>query len=505
MIVVCTGCGAKFKVADEKVGPKGAKLRCSKCQAVFTVRREAPAPDASEPAALPPPPPPPLPSARRGQGAAPAPMAAPGAPLARGLGANLDARSAFEIDLEPAPPRGAAPDPFAALAPPEDPFGQQLSGAAPPEPAGPFGGAAAGDPDPFAAVQAPIPPELLQGAPAAGAPPAGPFSGGRPGDDPFAPLPPYGGQAPPSADLALEERTTPRPRPARPQTSAPLDDPFYGSADQGHDAIDGGQPGDIPPLSNAFPGEPFVGFTGAFSTAAPAPEPGRPPQLEAPLREDPFAAAAVDADPLHVATPPSRAPLEEEEPGAGHPDRVPPRPGRLRAAALNAVSLVLMLVVTLALLVIWRGGVPLSEALHPASFLAALGHRGQDSGPYETRQVTSGLYERLHGAPLLFVRGEVVSRAPGPVAAIRVAVDVLRSGGVVAHGEGRAGAVPTPEELHEASDAASLARLSREAAARAPAQVRPGERLPFLVVIDDYPSELQGASLRVSASGEGGP
>ena len=45
MIVVCTGCSAKFKVADEKVGPKGAKLKCSKCQTVFLVRREeAPAP-----------------------------------------------------------------------------------------------------------------------------------------------------------------------------------------------------------------------------------------------------------------------------------------------------------------------------------------------------------------------------------------------------------------------------------------------------------------------------
>ena len=40
MIVVCTGCSAKFKVADEKVGPKGAKLKCSRCQAVFTVHRE---------------------------------------------------------------------------------------------------------------------------------------------------------------------------------------------------------------------------------------------------------------------------------------------------------------------------------------------------------------------------------------------------------------------------------------------------------------------------------
>jgi len=40
MIVVCTSCSARFRVADEKVGPRGAKLRCSKCQTVFTVQRE---------------------------------------------------------------------------------------------------------------------------------------------------------------------------------------------------------------------------------------------------------------------------------------------------------------------------------------------------------------------------------------------------------------------------------------------------------------------------------
>ena len=53
MIVVCTGCAAKFKVADEKVGPKGAKVRCSKCSTVFQVRHDetVSAPPLSAPAA----------------------------------------------------------------------------------------------------------------------------------------------------------------------------------------------------------------------------------------------------------------------------------------------------------------------------------------------------------------------------------------------------------------------------------------------------------------------
>src|SRR5512140_3364439 len=37
MIVICTKCQAKFRVADDKIGPRGAKVRCSKCQTVFLV------------------------------------------------------------------------------------------------------------------------------------------------------------------------------------------------------------------------------------------------------------------------------------------------------------------------------------------------------------------------------------------------------------------------------------------------------------------------------------
>src|SRR5512133_3316405 len=48
MIVICTKCQAKFRVADDKIGARGAKVRCSKCQTVFLVRPEgAPASAAS--------------------------------------------------------------------------------------------------------------------------------------------------------------------------------------------------------------------------------------------------------------------------------------------------------------------------------------------------------------------------------------------------------------------------------------------------------------------------
>ena len=56
MVVTCTNCQAKFRVPDERIGPRGAKVRCSRCQTIFVVLPEigsvpvAPAPAAPDPA-----------------------------------------------------------------------------------------------------------------------------------------------------------------------------------------------------------------------------------------------------------------------------------------------------------------------------------------------------------------------------------------------------------------------------------------------------------------------
>lgn len=48
MIIQCDKCGAKFQLDDDKVSDKGTKVRCSKCKAVFTVKKgSASAPGAS--------------------------------------------------------------------------------------------------------------------------------------------------------------------------------------------------------------------------------------------------------------------------------------------------------------------------------------------------------------------------------------------------------------------------------------------------------------------------
>ncbi len=39
MIIQCTACRARFKIADERVPDKGAKVRCSRCSTIFFVRK----------------------------------------------------------------------------------------------------------------------------------------------------------------------------------------------------------------------------------------------------------------------------------------------------------------------------------------------------------------------------------------------------------------------------------------------------------------------------------
>jgi len=51
MVIECTACHARFKLADEKVKPGGTKVRCSKCKEVFTVMPPAPPPAVAEPPA----------------------------------------------------------------------------------------------------------------------------------------------------------------------------------------------------------------------------------------------------------------------------------------------------------------------------------------------------------------------------------------------------------------------------------------------------------------------
>jgi len=499
MIVVCPGCSAKFRVADEKVGPRGAKLRCSKCQTVFSVGRHIEAPPA---ATSPPDPVPEVPATPPRVGPPPLPRRT-----------TLDARAAFEVDLEPH--HGAAPAPADPFAPApgsatEDPFGASSAGRhpAPPEPSfDPFEAPAASPPpsDPFAGLgsepfprpQAQIPAEepspYQDFDPFAPAPdaPAGPEAGMEPPFPAAAKAPLAAGRGG-SGQLSLEELTTPPARrvaPARPPEAAPMallpatEDPFGASAPLG------------PGLSELD--------DGVVATAAPVAGPLKrtPPARsdavdEIPIQLDPFAAAAVAADPLAVDEP-SRS-SQAVAPPAEPPADAATADGafQLKSLLVSAMALAALLLLSLAILVVWRGGLSPADAFRPSAIVAALAPR-PPTGLLSTRDVTSGLYDRARGAPLLFVRGLVVSNATAPIEGVRVVVEVVRDGTVLARGEVPAGAVPGPEALHDAVDAAALARALAEPAAARSAPLAPGGTVPFLVAFADYPADLAGASLRV--------
>jgi hypothetical protein len=215
-------------------------------------------------------------------------------------------------------------------------------------------------------------------------------------------------------------------------------------------------------------------------------------------------AVALGGAAPHPAAAPERGPATpaaSADVAAAHArDRVPGRPSHLRAIAVNAVALLALLVAAVTILALWRTEGPIDAgALRPSSVLAAL-RRGAGEAPFAAREVRSGLYERERAPPVLFVRGSVVSRAPAPVARVRITVEVLRGGAVVARGDALAGALPTPEELWGAHDAAALAALAAAAAARAPARVSPGDDVPFLVAIADQPADLAGTTLRVEVA-----
>lgn len=600
MIVICTSCQAKFRIADERIGPRGAKVRCSRCQTIFAVHPDlgsVPLPSARPPPRTPPPPASGLDLEARSARPRPAASARPAAPKgaarpvpSAGSGSDVQ-RAAGRVVPPPLPPLPPPPsgDPFApAPSAPPDPFdGDPFAASAPPAAPGPFDGdpfaaqappAAPGPfdgdpfiaqpppdrPDPFAgdpfASVAPVPAGAgpLDGDPFAAAPPGAPGLDGDPfaapspprsslpvtdlsdllGPAPASPPPPEPGwsdAAPPdpfgspaldgaagSEGLALEA-PAPRPpplehpdppwarsgeelglaledRPTPPQVEAPASL----SADLREPALDTGAerfgvPSEPSPAMER--GASFEGLelgAGGPGDAASAPASGER-EGDAFTAQEPRAPAppAGREAPRAAPSPPAAPAPEERIPGG--------RGSRIRAVAVNAVSLFALLAVALGMLVMWRAGGPLGPgALRPSAILSSLRGEPASAAPFAAQDVHGGVYERERAAPVLFVRGSVVSRAPAPVRGVKVSAEIVRDGRVLARGEALAGAAPTPEELHGAADAAALAAVRRAAAARAPREVAPGDVIPFLIAIGDAPADVEGASVRVTVAPSGG-
>jgi Meckel syndrome type 1 protein len=302
--------------------------------------------------------------------------------------------------------------------------------------------------------------------------------------------------------LALEDRLTPPPMKVVPVPGA-------------EPALDLGGFGEAPAFEAALGAsrDPFAAAgmpydPGSFEYASgpieDAPALGNHASAAAPAFQDaaPSRASPAFAEGLK----PSAAAAAARVASRATDERIPRRrSSRLRAVAVNAVALAVLLLVALAILALWRTEGPIEAgSLRPSALLAALRGGGAAPDPFGAHDVSSGVYERQRGAPLLFVSGKVVSRAPAPVAAVKVSVEVVRAGQVLARGEAIAGAVPTPEELYAAADDAALARAAKAARRRAPAAVKPGDAVPFLVAIGDAPPDLEGAAIRLDVAAAGG-
>lgn len=241
MIVQCTSCRARFRVAEEKVPERGAKMRCTKCSHVFKVtrpeteRREdsgeasGGTPPQLAPAPLPASPLTPLPGLPTPPPYfSPAPL--PTVPLPGSAEVTAGGRrkaianppASYSLTYGAATPRLDEPPPRVELSPGP---GRTPGPRTAPLPAAPGGAPFPGAPFPGA----PLPGAPLPGAPLPGAPRAGASGAAAP----FPAAPPSPGAFDPGLDAALDAAMAGAPFPVDPfaELAAPRPapaDPFAG-------------------------------------------------------------------------------------------------------------------------------------------------------------------------------------------------------------------------------------------------------------------------------------
>lgn len=370
MIVACSACRTRFRVADEKVGPLGARIRCSRCGQTFLV-------------GPPPPPEPPL--------AAHEPTGTGGWPTGVLEVAAASSDSSVGLALEA--------DPFAAYA-------TQSSQNEPPLPE-------------------PPPPEAT---------------------DLYA-----------EGGLALEERT-PGATPAR-------DGAARWSEPDASQAIEVGPDGfqEVDLASGAERPDPeFDALDDEATREVPLPSPHPP-------------GPAPQGEEAPAALPATRIATDFIAPGgpvkATAADRV--RPARARALAMNVLSLAALLLVTLGIVLWWRG-----EGIGALLRWPRAGHADLDIGG-----LSSGVYEGSHGHPVIFVRGAVrATHEPvdGPVS-VRIVLE--RGGAVLGTATAAVGAVPSAEELSAVTSPEGLQALHQQVDSRAAPRIAPGGDFPFLALL----------------------
>ena len=140
------------------------------------------------------------------------------------------------------------------------------------------------------------------------------------------------------------------------------------------------------------------------------------------------------------------------------------------------------------------------------NLLAALTGRRPEAGPFETSEIAERLLRAARAARRSSSCGGVVtSRARGPAGPVRVSVDVVRDGQVLAHLEGPGRRAARPRGARRGGGRRrrwpGSSRRRRPRPRRPPS--RPGRRCPSWWPWPTPPPGLDGAAVRVTADVEG--
>lgn len=565
MIIRCEKCQGKFKIPDDKVTDKGAKVRCAKCQHTFRINRDG-TPENQE--------------AAQPREEEPAPASAPArktvvgmsvAELGVGLGTPTSLDDPFaDLGLGTAPPT----PPSAPTPPPP---------ATRPAPVVTFNQAPVSTPqeatDLFADLG--LDTAAVRPAPAArGEPPPAPDPFADLGLSPPPPKPRVASAPPPPADPFGDLELAPAVATSKPQASPPLTagDPF---ADLGlvSSSVQPRSPSPPPPPEAVSAADPFSDLqlvgAGEPGPAAPAaPRPGPPPAEAAPEvdaassppREDARSAFDMDfvsggeAQELGApeAPPPSQAPeagasllaevppvepetqgspapardkfwvteapSESEEgvapkappaepvrhevvrpplraPGAESRRAPVPRPTSGRLTAFVWNGALLVVLVFAAFAV---AGAYLNRGRLELSFFAPERAKALLAPPKELMvlEVSNGTYETQARKKLFFVRGSVKNRKGGKPRRALVRAEILDGDQTVQQAQVYAGRTPTPEELYLCTSLDDVEALF-EQANRGAEELAPGAKASFLVAFMDYPPDLESYRIRVTLVAEG--
>ncbi len=454
MIVKCEQCQTRFKIPDDKVTDKGVKVRCTKCSHTFRVTRD---------------------------------MAQPATSVNPTVGAaGADPFSRFGGPAEPqAPPRNpetAVPFDFGSLSPP----GTSSPNIPAVQPYSPPAAQAVSSPFDFAAIARPS-------AAAAPAPAAFDFSNFT---APIAPAPvapvaavravapqPPPPQALPAFDFS--QVAPPAPAPIAfgmgGQSSAPMDQsPGFsggGSADGFFAASDDGG-GSLPVDGDAA--------RAMFDMPAPAPAllDLPPPEPEAP------STSGRNVERVSL--------TKGGIPPALKAEALPPEdPPRRRTVVGIVVNVAIAAVLVLGLVVV--GSAYLNEGKFSTEALSLEGLKNTfaPSVTFVANDVSNGLYETRAGRSVFFVRGEVINRSEAAVKVV-VKAEIVEDSKVVRFGESWAGEPASPEEIFLIESTESLEALNRKVEKRA-LVVPAGASAAFVVPFTEYPPDLKGFRVRVSA------